>query len=89
MINDLTDLQNLGPTSVNWLQDIGIATKAELEEVGAVEAYCLIKAQHDQTSLNLLYALYGALHGLRWHELPLELKQKLQADVAAFHFGNE
>lgn len=80
---------NLGPTSEKWLHEIGIHTQAELAEMGVVAAYCLVKARHEKASLNLLYALYGALHSLRWNELSPEVKAALQREVAEFQFGGD
>ena len=85
----MSDLLNLGPTSAGWLAEIGVRSRAELVEVGVVEAYCLVKARQPKASLNLLYALYGAVHGLPWNQIPLEVKASLQAEVVAFRFGNE
>jgi hypothetical protein len=85
----VSQLLNLGPKSSQWLHDIGIYTLADLQAVGVVEAYCLVKTLHDQASLNLLYALYGALHNVRWNELTPETKEQLQAEVAAFRFGDK
>lgn len=56
-------------------------------EVGAVEAYCLVKARQPRASLNLLYALYGAVHNIPWNMIPPETKTSLQVEVAAFRFG--
>jgi DNA transformation protein len=78
---------NLGPTSAKWLAEIGIHTRAELMEVGVVEAYCLVKARQPRASLNLLYALYGAVHHIPWNMLPPETKTTLREEVAAFRFG--
>ena len=80
-------LLELGPKSTVWLADIGIQTHRELEEMGIVPAYCLLKAQGYPVSLNLLYALYGALHGIPWNKVPPEVKEQLQAEVEGFHFG--
>jgi hypothetical protein len=37
--------------------------------------------------LNLLYGLYGAVHGIPWNQIPPEVKASLQEEVAAFRFG--
>lgn len=78
---------NLGPTSAKWLAEIGIYTRDELIEIGVVEAYCLVKARQPKASLNLLYALYGAVHNILWNMIPPETKTALQEEVAAFHFS--
>jgi DNA transformation protein len=68
---------------------VTLHTLADLQAVGVVEAYCLVKAQHDQASLNLLYALYGAVHNILWNQLSLEVKVQLQEEVVTFQFGED
>jgi len=85
--SELETLLNLGPKSTSWLADIGVCTRRELVEMGIVPAYCLLKVQGYPVSLNLLYALYGALHDLPWNKLPLEVKDQLKAEVEDFRFG--
>ncbi len=80
-------LLNLGPKSNGLLRDIGVTTVAQLEALGAVPAYCLLKSQGHAVSLNLLWALHGALTGQRWDRLSAETKTQLKADVAAFRFS--
>lgn len=78
---------NLGPISAGWLREVGVMTIDDLRALGAVAAYCLVKAQHSQASLNLLYALHGALTGQKWNALTAETKAQLQEEVAGFRFG--
>ena len=77
--SELLDLKNLGTATVNILQAIGIHSREELAETGAVETYKRIKARDIQVSKVMLYALEGALLDLHWTELPLALKQQLVA----------
>ncbi len=77
----LKDLLNLGPTTIQWLNDIGITTRAELEAVGPVEAFQLISARQASAGLNLLYALEGALRDVRWDELDMATKARLRRDA--------
>ena len=63
MAENLDELPNIGPTSKKWLHAIGVTSLAELEAMGVVVAYSLVKAQGYNASLNLLYALHGALTG--------------------------
>jgi DNA transformation protein and related proteins len=85
--SELLTLLNLGPKSTGWLVDIGVQTRQDLLEMGIVPAYCLLKGQGYPVSLNLLYALYGALHDIPWNKLSLEVKVQLQAEVEDFRFG--
>ena len=54
-------LRNIGPKSAAWLRQVGLRTRADLEGVGAVEAFMRVKRAGFKPSLNLLYALEGAL----------------------------
>jgi DNA transformation protein len=81
--DELEALLNVGPVGAERLRAVGISTPAELEEVGAVEAYRrLDEAFPRNTSLNALYALHGALLGVRWDHLPPEVRQELRAAAA-------
>ena len=69
--SDVLALLNLGPISCEWLHAIGIHTRGDLEATGAVEAYALIRECGFLPSMHLLYALEGALRGVRWNRLSL------------------
>lgn len=78
----LVSLRNIGPKSAQWLKAVGILTAEDLYEVGAAEAYRRTKAAHpDKVSLNMLYALQGALLDLPWNELPPEMKEALLVEA--------
>ena len=75
-------LPNIGLKSAQWLESVGIRTDDDLEELGAVEAYRQVKAAFPgRVSLNLLWALQGALLDLPWNELSPEMKEKLRREV--------
>lgn len=71
MTNDapIESLLNLGPKSGQWLREAGITTVAELERLGPVVAYRLVKQHQPKASLNLLWALAAGLKGQDWREL--------------------
>jgi DNA transformation protein and related proteins len=70
-------LPNLGPKSRQWLKAAGIHTLGELQALGSVRAYARIKARQPDTSLNLLWALEGALCGLPWQTVAREHRATL------------
>ena len=72
------DLKNLGLVSREWLSAVGICSRADLEEIGSVEAYRLVRLHGFNASLNLLYALEAALHDEHWTQLAPEVKTKLK-----------
>lgn len=77
----LRGMRGLGPKSVEWLGEVGIETPAQLEQVGSIGAFLRVREQQPKVSLNLLYALEGALLDVHWAKLPADLKRRLQAAV--------
>jgi DNA transformation protein len=74
-------LQNVGPKSAAWLRQVGIKCQADLEAVGAVEAFLRCKRAGFKPSLNVLYSLEGALLGCHWQKVPEERRAVLLAQV--------
>lgn len=74
-------LLNLASKSGQWLRDAGITTIAELERLGAVVAYRLVKQRHPTASLNLLWALAAGLTGKDWRELTEATKKRLRKEA--------
>ena len=75
-------LRNLGPKMAQWLGEIGIHTRAELSQAGAVDAWSRLKAaRQGHISLLALYAMQAALMDVDWRELPHELKAALREAV--------
>ena len=72
-----TKLRNIGPKSAAWLRQVGLRTQEDLESVGAVEAFIRVKRAGFRPSLNLLYALEGALLDCHWQQLPEERRSEL------------
>lgn len=64
----LADLPNLGPRSIEFLAAAGIRSVAALAALGSVAAFARVKQVQPRASLNLLWALEGALTGLHWRE---------------------
>lgn len=81
-MTSLISLRNIGERSAQWLVSVGINSPENLYEIGVVEAYLRVKTAYpDQVSLNMLYALQGAILELPWNELPEELKEDLRLQV--------
>jgi DNA transformation protein len=66
---NLSDLPNFGPKSQQMLAQVGIHTIEQLRELGAVRAYVQVKRSGACSSLNLLWAMEGALSGRHWQEV--------------------
>jgi len=62
----IADLPNFGPKSQQMLEQAGIKTVEQLRKLGAVRAYLQVKRNGGNASLNLLWALEGALTGQHW-----------------------
>ena len=84
--SSITDLRNLGVKSESMLSDAGITTVERLREIGAVSAYVQIVATGAEPSMNLLWALEGALTGRSWQEVAkhdrLSLLMQLEQEQA-------
>ncbi len=79
----LEDLPNIGPRSAGWLRAVGVESPSDLFDLGPVAAYQRVKAAFpERASLNLLYALQGALLDLPWNELPPDMKVRLRQQAA-------
>lgn len=74
-------LRNLGPRSAAWLGQVGIKSRADLERFGSIGAFLAVRDSGQRTTLNLLYALEGALLDEPWQDLPGPLKQRLRDAV--------
>ncbi len=66
---NIADLPNFGPKSQQMLEQAGIHTIEQLRELGAVRAYLQVKQHSGNASLNLLWAMEGALSGRHWQEV--------------------
>lgn len=62
-------LKNLGPRSWLMLEAAGIPSAHQLRKVGSVAAYVEVKKAGQKPSLNLLWALEGALTDRDWKQV--------------------
>ena len=77
MSTPVSELPNLGPRSAEILRSAGITTLEQLRELGAVAAYVRAKRTGKNVSLNLLWALEGAISGLPWQVVSREHRTSL------------
>ena len=63
-------LRNIGPKSAAWLRQVGLRSRDDIAGVGAVGAFMRVRRAGFKPSLNLLYALEGALLDCHWQEVP-------------------
>jgi hypothetical protein len=79
----IAELKNLGPTTARDLAEVGVATYAELQEVGPVDAWHrLNELRPKQYTLVGLYALAGAILDKEWKELEPAYRTRLREEAA-------
>ena len=76
-------LRNIGPKSAAWLRQVGLRTQEDLVAAGPVDAFMRVKRAGFKPSLNMLYALEGALQDRHWQEIPEARRAELVAAVEA------
>lgn len=77
----ISRMLNLGPRSAEWLATLGIASGDSLRRVGAVAAFVKLKRTQSAASLNLLYALVGALEDVHWTRIRRSRRLELSLAV--------
>ena len=73
----LSDLKNIGAKSEALLNQVGIYTLADLDAVGAVEAWKRVHEVALSANLVGVYALQGALMNIHWNAIPQDIKDDL------------
>jgi len=76
-------MRNIGPKSAAWLRQVGLRTPEDLVAAGPVDAFMRVKRAGFKPSLNMLYALEGALRDCHWQEVPEARRAELVAAVEA------
>jgi hypothetical protein len=74
-------LRNIGPKSMAWLRQTGVRSLDDLKAVGALAAFVRVKRAGFKPSLNLLYALEGAILDCHWQDVPEERRSQLILDA--------
>ena len=76
--SELTNLPNIGSTLAEKLKMVGISTPGDLISTGSEDAMIKIKTIDKDACINMLFALEGAIQGIRWHNLDEYRKQELK-----------
>jgi DNA transformation protein and related proteins len=74
---ELAAAVNLGPKSAQVLVAAGVSSFAELRRLGSIVAYAKAKQHEPKVTLNLLWALEGALSSLPWQTVAKEHRTSL------------
>ena len=77
-MGELSKLPNIGKTVEAQLIEAGIDSPEKLKEFGSRAAWLKIQENDPSACYNRLCALEGAGRGVRWHDLPPEVKEELK-----------
>ncbi len=77
----LTKLRNLGPASAQMLADAGLCDADDLRELGSVVCFLAVRQAGHRPSLNLLWAIDGAINDTAWNTIPEARKASLLAEL--------
>lgn len=75
------NLKNIGYKTAEWLRDIDIHTLDDLEQAGIPAVYEQLKEKGHPVTVNLAYALQGAILNIHWAGVPSELREELRLMV--------
>ena len=79
-MKNLMDLPNIGTTLAEKLHMVGIYNEIDLKQTGSENAIIKIATlENGGACINMLYAIEGAIQGIRWHSLSKERKEELNA----------
>ncbi len=78
----LAKLKNLGPKSSDMLRRAGIDTESQLRDLGPAAAFLTVRRFNTNVSLNLLWAIAGALNNQHWAQLDPEYKRSLKQELS-------
>ena len=84
----IAKLRNLGRHSQQMLAAAGITTESRLLEIGAAAAFVAVKRAGCAPSLNLLWAVEGALTDRDWKEVAKSDRLTLLTQVEILEKGN-
>ncbi len=78
-VDELTSLPNIGKTLAEKLLAVGINNEEDLKAAGSENAIIKIATiENSGACINMLYALEGAIQGIRWHGLSKDRKETLK-----------
>jgi DNA transformation protein len=77
-MGELSKLPNIGKQVERQLNEVGISGLSELCNIGSKQSWLKIKAIDDSACINRLYAIEGAIQGIKKTELSQEKKAELK-----------
>ncbi len=88
-MKELLQLPNIGGNIAEKLYQAGIESKNDLIYKGSEKAFTAIKTIDKSACINMLYAIEGAVQGIRWHDLSNERKEELKQFFAVLEKANK
>ena len=77
-MGELSKLPNIGKFLEEQLNQVGITTYEQLKETGSRQVWLKIKAIDESACIHRLYALEGAIQGVKKMELSPQIKAHLK-----------
>jgi len=77
-MGELSKLLNIGKVVEEQLNQVGIEGLEQLKHIGSKQAWLKIKSIDDSAWINRLYALEGAIQGIKKNYLSDETKMELK-----------
>ena len=77
-MSPLRKLPNIGDVLADKLEQAGIDDEKKLKVIGSEKAFLLVKEVDPKACISHLYAIEGAVQGVRWHTLPTGKKNELK-----------
>lgn len=81
-MTDIEDVPNIGHLLAADLRQVDIHSLADLQGIGAAQAWQRLHAAGLRTCLNSRLALEGAVSGVRWTHLDPAVRERIAAEVA-------
>ena len=79
-MDDLSKLPNIGKILSDKLHRIGLNNYDDLVAMGSIEAVLRIGQKDKSACYNMLFAIEGAIRGVRWHSMLKEDRAQLKKE---------
>lgn len=74
----LVDMKNIGTSLAQRMEEAGISSPDFLLAIGTKQAFLKVYEAYPDACINHLYAISGAIEGVRWHNLSDDIKADLK-----------
>jgi len=77
-------IKNFGPKSKEWLNEIGVFDWNDIDRIGVVEVFVMLKRVNPKISLNMLWALFMGHQGKHWMDITEKEKLELKSELKIY-----